>query len=238
VYDKRNPLDGPIMPGAKERRLRFIAEYCSNGYNGLKAYQKVNPSANYQTAMRNAKNILKEPWVARELQKKRKYLMRKMDISEERVLQEIACLAFLDIADLLNEDGSLRKISEIPEEARRAMAGLELSELYEGSGDGRANVGVLKKLKLESKSKALEMLGRYHAIFTDKTEVDVGNNLASAILEARKRVKELSGEAPKELELGEMPELDVDDEEGDLVYVEAEPTEPAGPDEPFVDPFE
>jgi len=52
---------------------------------------------------------------------------KKTDITIERCLREYARLAFLDIEKIFNADGSLKPISEIDEDSRRAIAGIDVS---------------------------------------------------------------------------------------------------------------
>lgn len=86
----------------------------------------------------------------------------------QRVLQELMAIAFFDPKDLLNDDGSPRALSDIPENARRCIAGIEFA--MEGKGEDAVTV---KKIKITDKHKALENIGRYLAMFTDKLKLDV-----------------------------------------------------------------
>jgi len=168
----------------------FVEAYARCGYDGAKAYQSLRPGISTNVAAAAATRLFKHPAVKAVLAKSRKKLMKKFEISEERVLQEMACIAFLDIADLFNDDGSLKPISEIPEETRRALAGLEISELFDGVGEDREQVGRLKRLKVESKTKGLEMLGKYLEMFRDRLELSTDQDLANLILAARRRVQD------------------------------------------------
>jgi hypothetical protein len=51
-----------------------------------------------------------------------------------------------------------------------AVAGLEVIELFEGSGDQKHAYGLCKKIKLADKGQNLERLGRHLKLFTDKVE--------------------------------------------------------------------
>lgn len=92
--------------------------------------------------------------------------------STDRILQELMRIAFFDPADLFNDDGSVKMLSEIPEDARRCIAGLELSLDEDGET-------VFRKYKIIDKHKALENLGRHLAMFTDKLKVDLPTELGN-----------------------------------------------------------
>lgn len=50
---------------------------------------------------------------------------KKTGVTIERVIAELERLAFVDLADIYEEDGQLKPIKEIPEDARRAIASVE-----------------------------------------------------------------------------------------------------------------
>jgi phage terminase small subunit len=112
----------------------------------------------------------------------------KLDISAERILQELARLAFLDPRRLFTPEGDLRPIAELDEDTARAIAGLDHEKLFEHFGKGQAkHVGTISKVKLADKTRALELLGKYRKLFTEKLEVTASEDLAALIAEGRKR---------------------------------------------------
>lgn len=88
-------------------------------------------------------------------------------------MQEYEALALLDPLDLFTPEGMLRPIDEIPECARRAMAGIEFVELFEGRGDDRRSVGYLKKFKFADKKGALDSIAKILGMLRDKVDVNV-----------------------------------------------------------------
>lgn len=114
-------------------------------------------------------------------------LNEKLDVTIERVRTELARLAFFDPAALFRDDGSIKPISELDEDTRRAIAGIDVNELFEGNGEDRAQVGYIKKMKLADKGMNLERLGRYLKMFTDKVEVSAADELLARLTAGRKR---------------------------------------------------
>ena len=90
----------------------------------------------------------------------------KFDVNTDRIVQELAFSAFLDPIDLFNDDGSVKPLNEMPESARRAIAGMDISELT----NGEESIGVTKKIKINNKLNALETLAKYKKMLTDKPE--------------------------------------------------------------------
>ena len=76
----------------------------------------------------------------------------------------------MDLLDIVNDDLTLRPLSQWPKAWCQYLSGFDLAEMFEGKGDSRAAVGILKKIKWPDKVKNLELLGRHHGVFTDKFE--------------------------------------------------------------------
>lgn len=85
----------------------------------------------------------------------------------ERVLQEYQHIAFLDIAGAFDENGGLLPIHQMPEDIRRAIAGIEVAELNIDR-DGKGAVGKLHKIKILDKGKALQDIGKHLGMFIER----------------------------------------------------------------------
>jgi phage terminase small subunit len=107
-----------------------------------------------------------------------------LKIEAREVLEELLRLAMQDIAPAFNDDGTLKQIHEIPADIRRAIAGVEVEELFEGRGQDREQVGVLKKVKFWNKNQALEALGRHLALFKDVIEHRFEGGIVPSDIEA------------------------------------------------------
>jgi phage terminase small subunit len=125
-----------------------------------------------------AEDMLKNPAITARIAEIRAPLLKKLEITKERTMQEIARLAFSDIGRIFDEDGNVKPVSEIDEDTRRAISGIDVDELTAGSGSEKTSIGVNKKVKLYDKVKSLEMLAKHFGIYTDapqtKTVVKVG----------------------------------------------------------------
>lgn len=110
----------------------------------------------------------------------------RVDVKADRVLEEIALAAFLDPIQLFAENGTLLPLSEMPAHARRAIAGIEVEETFEGAGKDREWTGYLKKIKLVSKEGTLTLAGRHLGMFTDKTETKLSADAPITVTIKRK----------------------------------------------------
>lgn len=105
-------------------------------------------------------------------------VIQKLELSIERVMLEYMRIAFLDPDAIYNNDGSLKPLNEIPEDARRAIASIEPGKY--GSKDRNALIN--------SKIAALNALTEYLHPKSLKVNVDVSDNLANLIAERRAKV--------------------------------------------------
>lgn len=112
----------------------------------------------------------------------------KLDITAERVLGELAKMAFLDPRKFFREDGSLKPVGELDDQTAASLAGIEHEKLFEHFGKGQAKeVGTTTKIKIADKGINLERLGRHLKLFTDKIEHSGLDGLADKLNRIRTR---------------------------------------------------
>lgn len=151
-----------------ERQQLFVREYLVD-LNATQAAIRAGYSV--KTAGSQGFDLLKKPEIQEMVQAAYQKRAEKVELSAEQVLREIKLAAFLDPIELFADDGTLKPLREMPEHARRAIAGIEVEELYDGRGSERQFIGYLKKIKLVSKEGTLTLAGRHLGMFTDKTEL-------------------------------------------------------------------
>lgn len=88
-----------------------------------------------------------------------------------RIVDELRAIGLVDILGAFNSNGTLKPIEEIPAEIRRAMAGIEVVEIFEEIDGEKVWNGYLKKVKLTDKIKSLELLGKKLNMFIDQVRV-------------------------------------------------------------------
>jgi hypothetical protein len=93
--------------------------------------------------------------------------MTAASITAERILVELGRIAFFDPAMCYDEDGRLLRITEMPADARAALAGFEVEKRTEGRGEDAEDVYTFK-IKHVNKNQALEVLAKYHPEFQQR----------------------------------------------------------------------
>jgi phage terminase small subunit len=119
-----------------------------------------------------------------ELQRER---TARTQITQDRVLQELARLAFFDIRKLLHPDGSAKLITELDDDTAAALAGMDIFEEFAGSGEERIQIGYTKKYKITDKKGSLELLMRHMGMLNDKLKLqgDAANPLVLLMQQLR-----------------------------------------------------
>lgn len=94
------------------------------------------------------------------IEKVRNAASLEMQATTVQVARELANIGFADVVDLFNDDGSLKPFSEWDEGNRKAVAKIEVDELFAGKGDERQSIGFTKKVTFHSKPQALDQLAK------------------------------------------------------------------------------
>lgn len=190
-YDGSTPIQGKFAVLQES----FIDNIIANIIQ-YKAYQLAGyKSQTDESAMASASALLRIPKIQARLAYKRAQLAKKTDISAERVIKEFARIALSDLSELYDEDGNIKDIQDIPEDLRRAIAGVEHVAEFDKGGK---ITGFTKKIKLWDKTKALENLGKHLGLFekdnAQKRSLTVVEILA--IVESNKAKRLKTGDMP------------------------------------------
>lgn len=149
----------------------FADEYLTD-LNATRAYKVAYPSIRKdEAAAVNGSKLLRNAKVAAYVQERMDERARRTEITQDKVLQELAKLGFFDIRKLFDDDGKPLEISRIDDDTAACIAGMDVLDAYEGAGEDKAFVGYIKKYKLSDKLKALELIGRHLGMFRDKVEL-------------------------------------------------------------------
>ena len=170
------------LKGLNERQVLFAKEYLKD-LNATRAALAAGYSE--KTAYSQAGQLLKKLEIKKYIEENMQKRADKLELSSDRVLQEISHMAFYDpasIASAKDADGDFvvscaADIARLPEDVRRAIVGWGYNK------DGKFT------LKLADKSKALDQLARHLSLYNDKVEVKGLGELAERLERAAKRLK-------------------------------------------------
>ena len=129
-----------------------------------------------KTAQQISNNLLLNVVIQERIQQLKERRSAKVEVTAERVIKEIATLAFSNIPNYFNQIGpgsvltlTLKQFEDMPEDASRAISSVEQSINKEGE--------ITYKVKLWDKTRNLEMLCRHLGIAEDSIKVDINAGL-------------------------------------------------------------
>src|SRR3546814_546269 len=185
------------------KQENFCLEYIKCG-NASEAYRAAYNAEKMKPASvhRNAHAMLENTKVASRIEQLRSTVIEKVVLDQERVLSELAAMAFYDPADLVRTPiNKPADIANLPERVRRCIIGW--------SWDRNGNF----VLKLANKTANADLIARHLGMFVDRKEVRVGKletatdaELEQAILESARQLAESEG-VPVESVMAELAKM-------------------------------
>lgn len=148
------------------KRKRFCDEYLID-LNATQAAIRAGYSSRF--ANTNASKLLQNTTISQRIQKCMKDREVRTEIKQDRVVDELARIAFSDIGDYLKietfKDGDVehKRLVVFDTDTLPASKKASIQEI-------RQNIHGGISFKLHDKLKALELLGRHLGMFTDKVE--------------------------------------------------------------------
>ena len=169
-----------VKVGLTPKQQRFVAEYLVD-LNATQAAIRAGYSA--KTAVKIGSENLRKPDVAAAIASKQAKRADRVEISADRVLREVARIAFGDIRALYRADGGLKKIDELDDDAAAMLAGVDEVEMQGGAAiggeEGVAHVPMYtKKVKLWDKPAALEKLMKHLGLYQLDNEQGINTAVA------------------------------------------------------------
>lgn len=161
--------------GLNPKQARFVDEYLID-LNATQAAIRAGYSVS--TAEQQGPRLLGHVGVAAAIEAGKAKRAKRVEISAERVLTELAKIAFADVRKVAAWDGGLvllRPSEEIDDDAAAAIESV-----------GRTDTGV--KVTMHSKTRALELLGKHLGLYVDRVKLENPEEVARAIAAAQSAI--------------------------------------------------
>ncbi|EOC0033649.1 terminase small subunit [Cronobacter dublinensis] len=113
-----------------------------------------------KTANRTASENLSKPDIQNRIAELKNKRNEDVGINAAYVLQRLVEIDQMDVADILNDDGSLKAVSQWPKCWRITLQGIDISSTIRNF-DEETEETILKKIKWPDKVKNLELLGKH-----------------------------------------------------------------------------
>ncbi len=146
----------------------FYGEYIKD-FNGTRAALAIGVSE--KSAAVFAARMLRNDKVAAAIEAWKERQQQRLEITAERVLDELRKLATFDSRNLYDKQGNRIPVHLLDDVTAAAVAAVE-DETTETIVEDRKTVRRNQRIKMADKGQNLERLGRYFKLFTDRLEHD------------------------------------------------------------------
>lgn len=154
------------------RQERFCQEYAKSLHQTNAA---IKAGYSKESASEQASRLVRNPQVIKRLNQIIGQRTRRYEVSAERILKELARVAYSDITNYVTFNESGVRIKESSDlSPAQAAAIQEVSEVINQNGG-------TTKFKLHDKVKALELLGKHLKLFSDRVEHSIDSKLEDLI---------------------------------------------------------
>lgn len=144
-----------------------FAQLVAEGMGYVEAYLKAKPEtkANKKSLQECASAMANRPRVKQRIEalRLRKLEQVKAEIDTDRVLQEIASIAFSDVGSLFDAFGNLKDVNELTPAERACIASIEVKSEYTDKETGVTTV--IRKINLWNKNDSLEKLAKHLGLY-------------------------------------------------------------------------
>ena len=162
------------------KQARFVDEYMID-LNATQAAIRAGYSVRRSEA--TGSELASNRTVAEAIAAKRLRLEKKFEITQDRILQEYARLAFFDPRKLFDETGRPLSIQQLDDDTAAVIAGVDICQV----GNSEMGIGEILKMKIADKKGALDSVARHLGMFNDKLNLNITDALADRLSRAKGR---------------------------------------------------
>ena len=147
-----------------EKQRRFVDEYLID-LNATQAAIRAGYSV--KTADKQGYQLLEKTRVAEAISEKMAERSRRTGVNQDRVVMELAKIAFVNAADVIDSDDATIKAGATADDTA-AIQSVKVKVIPTKEGEG-----VEREIRLNDKLKALELLGKHLGMWNDKLDVNL-----------------------------------------------------------------
>ena len=159
---KKRVEAGRSKQSAEERRVLFTEAYLSNGENALQA--AISAGFSPKTAGSQGSRLLKNVEVLSMINSRRAQVTEAAGINTERLMVEIARVAFSDPRKVTNQNGTVKRLHELDDDTAAAVSSFEI--------DDKGAIKYKFWDKNSSIDKAAKIMGLYEKDNAQKNQLD------------------------------------------------------------------
>lgn len=145
------------------KQQRFVDEYLID-LNATQAAIRAGYSVN--TANEQGSQLLAKLSIQQAIAEKMAERSKRTGVNQDRVVLELAKIAFVKITDIVTSEGEIKKTATDDD-----LSCIESVKYKESNSD--TGCSVEREVKISSKLKALELLGKHLGMWNDKVDLNI-----------------------------------------------------------------
>lgn len=151
------------MAKLTEKQQRFVDEYLID-LNATQAAIRAGYSV--KTANEQGSQNLAKLSIQQAISEAMAERSKRTGVNQDRIVVELAKIAFVNITDIIDSQARIK-----PDATKEDLACIESIKYKESEGD--TGTSVEREVKLSSKLKALELLGKHVGMWNDKLDLNI-----------------------------------------------------------------
>jgi phage terminase small subunit len=136
----------------------LVREFLANGEIQCRAFMRVYPNYSYDMARTESSKVFAKLHIKRRIKELRDERNKRLEITADKVLAEIAKLSFYDPRDFFDADGRLKPIDELDPDHAAVIAGIET--MHKVVGEDKDGVVVMTKLNCPIRGRTWNASGK------------------------------------------------------------------------------
>lgn len=172
------------MAELNERQRKFVIEYLAD-FNATQAAIRAGYSE--RSAMQLGERLMRKVEIQAAIQEQIRAKEARTLVTQDRVLMEIARLAFLDPRRAFDAKGNLLPVNQWTDDIAAAISSIKVSE--EKDEDGKP-ISTVKEIKFWDKGKQIELAGKTLRMFVDQLNLKVEGGIGERMAKIKQRMKQ------------------------------------------------
>uniref|UniRef100_A0A6M3L4U4 Putative terminase n=1 Tax=viral metagenome TaxID=1070528 RepID=A0A6M3L4U4_9ZZZZ len=196
IYDRLDPEEiakelfdmkpNRMSPPRWHWLIAFVDEYLKDKVPNAE-YAYIRAGGQTKNAKTAGNNLLKMPIVQLLVSKRQLERRQRLNYNLDRVMEELAALAFFNPQDLYNAQGNFIPIHQLPREVAAAISSVKA--MVKKNDDGDTDTRTLE-FRHWNKNQALELFLRHYGALNDKVQIDVNERRTVTVRVQVEQLKE------------------------------------------------
>lgn len=163
------------MSGLTPQQEKF-AQLVSEGKTYTDAYRESYPvSAKWkdESIWCESSKLMADTKVLQRVKELQEQTRKRNEVTLDEVLKEMANWLRFDVKSIFKKDGTMKALHEMTDQESSSISQYEVVELFGNNGDGKVQIGYLKKVKLLDKRAVADMFLKKFGAYIDTHKIIV-----------------------------------------------------------------